>query len=96
MCRLSPYEGIQRGPRIVYGDHVEDAVLPMLQEDDVARFDRRGDVCNSEIVAGLHVMDANGSSEHVGNRATAGRCSRRRCKWREAGSYGGPECMNAH
>ena len=73
MCKLSPYKGIQRGARIIYGDHVEDAVLPVLEEDEITRCNRRGNVCDSQIVAG-HVIDANGSSEHIWNRAMT-RCA---------------------
>lgn len=63
MCRLGPYKGIQRGPRIGYGNHVQDAVLPTLEEDEVACFHRRRDVSDSQVVA-AHVMNANRRSEH--------------------------------
>jgi hypothetical protein len=65
MCRLlSPYEGVQRGLLILEEDHVEDAVLPTLEEDEISGFNRRRDMSDSQIVAG-HVMYANGKSEHV-------------------------------
>ena len=69
MCRLSPHECMSWGTRID-GDDVEDAVLPALEEDQISRLDRRGDVCDSHVIA-VHVVNANGSSKHIRNRATA-------------------------
>jgi hypothetical protein len=43
----------------------------VLQEDEISSFNWRRDVCDAQIVP-IHVMDANGSSEHVWNRATSG------------------------
>ena len=63
MCRLCPYEGIPRRPHIFEGNHVKDAVLAALEEDQISGFNRHRDMCDSQVIAG-HVMDANGSSEH--------------------------------
>jgi hypothetical protein len=48
--RLSPYEGIQRGLLIFEGNDVEHAVLPMREENEVTRLDRRGDVRNADVI----------------------------------------------
>ena len=69
MCRLSPYEGMQRRLLILQEDDVEGAVLPTLEQDQVSSFNRRRDVCDAQVAAG-HVVDANGSSEHIRDRAT--------------------------
>ena len=58
----------ERGPRIVHGDHVEDAVLPTVEKDDVSRFNWRRDTCDSQVVAS-HVVDANRDATR-GIRAT--------------------------
>ena len=62
MSRLCSYEGIPRGPHMLEGDHVEDAVLTALEEDQISGFNRHRDMCDSQVIAG-HVMDANGSSD---------------------------------
>ena len=68
MCRLSPYEGIQRRTFIVHRDDIEDAVLPMLEQADVTRLGRRRNMRDPQVIAG-HVVDANRSSEQIWNRA---------------------------
>lgn len=42
----------------------------MLEEEQVSRFNRGRDVCDSQIIAG-HVMDANRDAEH-GKRQLVG------------------------
>lgn len=64
MCRLNPYQGVQRVPLILYGDHVQNAVLPVLEEDQISGLYRCRNMCDSQIVS-VHVVDADRSSEHV-------------------------------
>ena len=68
-----PLRGQTAGTANFVGNHVEDAVLPMLEEDQIPGLNRCRYVCDSKIVT-EHVVNANWYSEHVWNRAMA-RCA---------------------
>jgi hypothetical protein len=59
MCRLGPHEGMQLGVLIFEGNHIEDAVLAALEEDQITRLNGRRYMGDPQIMAG-HVVDANG------------------------------------
>lgn len=62
---VSSYQCIQRRTCIEGNEnHVPNAVLAVLEEDEVSRLNRRRDVSDPEVVA-VHIVNPDGNSDHA-------------------------------